>query len=69
MKKQYDFSKGAKNPYIKNLKKPVTISIDADIIIYFKNLANEKGLPYQSLINLYLKDCVVNNKEPQLNWE
>ena len=68
MRDEYDFSNGVKNPYIKKLKKPVTIRLDDEVISYFKNLANEKGIPYQSLINLYLKDCVENHREPSLSW-
>jgi predicted DNA binding CopG/RHH family protein len=68
MKKEYDFSKAVKNPYIKKLKKSVTIRLDDDVVFYFKSLANEKGVPYQSLINLYLKDCVANHREPSLTW-
>ncbi len=68
MRDEYDFSNGVKNPYIKKLKKPVTIRLDDDVITYFKNLANEKGIPYQSLINLYLKDCVENQREPSFSW-
>jgi len=68
MKKEYDFSKAIKNPYIKKLKKSVTIRLDDDVVFYFKSLANEKGVPYQSLINLYLKDCVSNHREPSLTW-
>ena len=68
MRDEYDFSDGVKNPYIKKLKKPVTIRLDDEVISYFKNLANEKGIPYQSLINLYLKDCVEKQREPSLSW-
>jgi len=69
MRDKYDFKKGIKNPYLKKMKKPVTIRLDDDVIVYFKNLANEKGVPYQSLINLYLKDCVEKHREPCLSWE
>ena len=68
MKKEYDFSNAIKNPYIKKLKKSVTIRLDDEVVFYFKSLANEKGMPYQSLINLYLKDCVSNNREPSMSW-
>ena len=68
MKKEYDFSNAIKNPYIKKLKKSVTIRLDDEVVFYFKSLANEKGVPYQSLINLYLKDCVSNNREPSMSW-
>ncbi len=59
MKKEYDFSKmkGRKNPYAKNLKKQVTLRLGMDVIEYFKTLAEETGIPYQNLINLYLREC------------
>jgi uncharacterized protein (DUF4415 family) len=70
MRKEYDFEnmKGRKNPYTKNLKKQVTIRIGVDIIDYFKNQAEETGVPYQNLINLYLRDCVQSNRKLSLNW-
>ncbi|OBX03885.1 BrnA antitoxin family protein [Gallibacterium genomosp. 3] len=70
MKKEYDFSAGVKNPYAKNLKSKtvVTIRIEEETIDYFKKLANETNLPYQTLINLYLKDCVQQQRKPKINW-
>ncbi len=70
MKKHYDFEKmkGEKNPYIKQLKQPVTIRLDKASVEYFKALANELGMPYQNLINLYLRDCSVNQKRLSLKW-
>ena len=70
MKKEYDFSKmkGRKNPFTSKLKRQVTIRMGDDVIGYFKELAEETGIPYQSLINLYLRDCVANNRKPDLNW-
>jgi len=68
MRKTYDFTTGAKNPYIHKLKKSVTIRLDDEVINYFKNMAAEKGVPYQSLINLYLKDCAAKQKVPDLSW-
>ena len=70
MRKHYDFSKmkGQKNPYIKQLKQPITIRLDKDTIAYFKNLADELGMPYQNLINLYLRDCAINQKKLKLKW-
>jgi len=70
MKKEYDFEnmKGRKNPYAKSLKQQVTIRIGVDIIEYFKNQAEETGVPYQNLINLYLRDCVQSNRKLSLNW-
>ncbi len=68
MKPEYDFSKSKKNPYLKNLRKQITIRIDVDTIDYFKRQAEETGIPYQNLINLYLSDCAVNQKTPKLVW-
>ena len=68
MKDNYDFSKSVQNPYAKRLKKQITIRIDEDTIEYFKNLAEEKGIPYQSLINLYLRDCAATHRKPNVEW-
>jgi uncharacterized protein (DUF4415 family) len=70
MKKEYDFSKmkGRKNPYAKRLKKQVTIRLGVDIIDYFKAMADETGIPYQKLINLYLRDCAESNRSLHLKW-
>jgi uncharacterized protein (DUF4415 family) len=70
MKSHYDFSKmkGRKNPYPKLLKQPVTIRLDRDTVGYFRALAVKTGLPYQNLINLYLRDCAVHQREPSLEW-
>ena len=68
MRKSYDFSKSVKNPYSKKLKKQITIRLDEDTIGYFKELAEEKGIPYQSLINLYLRDCAQEQRELKLEW-
>ena len=70
MKKEYDFSKmqSRKNPYAKKLKKQVTIRMGVDIIDYFKKLANETGIPYQNLINLYLRECVQSRRKPSIKW-
>ena len=70
MKKEYDFSKlkGRKNPYAKRLKKQITIRVGVDILDYFKELAQETGIPYQNLIDLYLRDCVISKKRPSLKW-
>jgi len=69
MKKNYDFSKARRNPYAKRLKKPVTLRLDAPTIAYFKDLAQETGIPYQTLINLYLRECAEHRKKPALEWE
>ena len=68
MKPEYDFSRAKKNPYAKRLKKPVTIRLDEPTIGYFKNLAAETEIPYQTLINLYLRDCAASQKRPALKW-
>jgi len=70
MKKEYDLSKMKKrrNPYASRLKKQVTIRMGTDIIEYFKAMAEETGIPYQNLINLYLRDCVENQKKINLTW-
>lgn len=70
MRKEYDFEnmKGRKNPYAKKLKKQVTMRLGVDIIEYFKNQAEETGVPYQNLINLYLRDCVQSNRKLSINW-
>ncbi|MFO1205334.1 MAG: BrnA antitoxin family protein [Burkholderiales bacterium] len=69
MRKKYDFSASRKNPYAAQLKKSVTIRLDQDSIAYFKALAEETGIPYQSLINLYLKDCAAAKKKLNLAWK
>jgi uncharacterized protein (DUF4415 family) len=70
MKKEYDFSKmkGRKNPYAKHSKKQVTLRLGTDVIEYFKGLAEETGIPYQNLINLYLRECAHSHKRLTLNW-
>jgi predicted DNA binding CopG/RHH family protein len=69
MRKQYDFSSSRKNPYASQLKKPVTIRLDQDSITYFKSMSEETGIPYQSLINLYLKECAASGKKLNLTWK
>ena len=70
MRDHYDFSKmkGRKNPYLKHLKQPVTMRLDRDTIAYFKSLAEGVGIPYQSLINLYLRDCAMNERKLRMKW-
>lgn len=63
MRDNYDFSRSIQNPYSKKLKKQITIRIDEDTIEFFKNMAEDKGIPYQSLINLYLRDCVTSQRK------
>ncbi len=68
MRKHYDFSTAKKNPYAKRLKTPVTIRLDESTVAYFKELAEETELPYQSLINLYLRDCAASGRRISLAW-
>ena len=70
MRPEYDFSKlkSRKNPYAAKLKKPVSMGLSEDVVAYFKAMANESGLPYQSLINLYLRDCVMQNRKVHVAW-
>jgi predicted DNA binding CopG/RHH family protein len=68
MRKEYDFTNARRNPYARRLKKPITLRLDEDTIAYFKRLAQRLGLPYQSLINLYLRDCAVSGRLLSLSW-
>ena len=70
MRDHFDFSKmkGRKNPFSKYLKQPVTMRLDRDTVAYFKLMAEETGIPYQTLINLYLRDCVASNRKLEMNW-
>ena len=69
MRKHYDFSKARANPYARKLKKAVTIRLDQDALEYFQALAEETGIPYQTLINLYLRECAVSKKKLRLLWK
>jgi uncharacterized protein (DUF4415 family) len=69
MRKEYDFSKARKNPYAAKLKKQITLRLDEDAIDYFKSVSQEVGIPYQSLINLYLRDCAASNRKLNLQWK
>ena len=70
MKAEYDLStmKSRRNPYASKLKKPVTMRLSEDVVDYFKAMAEESAVPYQSLINLYLRDCLANGRKVQINW-
>lgn len=70
MKAEYDLSKmqARKNPYASKLKKSVTMRISEDVVDYFKRMADEAGVPYQSLINLYWRDCMAQSRKVQINW-
>jgi predicted DNA binding CopG/RHH family protein len=69
MKKNYDFTKARKNPYASRLKRQVTIRLDDQTIEYFKSISQECGIPYQTLINLYLRDCAATGKRLAMNWK
>ncbi len=69
MRKEYDFSKGVKNPYAKKIKKQITINLNSEIIEYFKDQSQKTGIPYQTLINLYLSDCVANKRKLVATWK
>jgi predicted DNA binding CopG/RHH family protein len=70
MKAEYDLSKmkSRRNPYASKLKKPVTMRLSEDVVEYFKRMASEAGVPYQSLINLYLRDCLAQNRRVDIKW-
>jgi predicted DNA binding CopG/RHH family protein len=69
MRTEYDFSNAKPNPYIKKLRKQITIRIDTDTIEYFKKQAEDTGIKYQNLINMYLSDCVTNEKTIKIMWK
>ena len=70
MKAEYDLSKmkSRRNPYASKLKKSVTMRLSEDVVQYFKSMASEAGVPYQSLINLYLRDCLAQNRKIEIKW-
>jgi predicted DNA binding CopG/RHH family protein len=69
MRKEYDFSTARKNPYAAQLKKQITIRLDEESITYFKTVSEDVGIPYQSLINLYLRDCAASHRKLDLSWK
>lgn len=68
MRRQYDFSKARRNPYARRLKQQITIRLDPGTIAYFKDLARETGIPYQTLMNLYLRECAMSRKRLSVAW-
>jgi len=68
MRKNYDFSASVKNPYAAKVKKQITIRLDEETIGFFKSMSEETGIPYQNLINLYLRDCAGKNRKLNLKW-
>ncbi len=69
MRKEYNFLESIKNPYAKKLKKQITIRLENDTIDYFKQLASEIDIPYQVLINIFLRDCAQKNLKPSISWQ
>ena len=69
MKKEYDFSNSIKNPYLKKLKKQISIRLETDTIEYFKKLSTEIGIPYQNLMNMFLRECAEKNMRPNITWQ
>ena len=68
MRNEYDFSESRKNPYVKRLKRQITIRLDAAAVDYFKQMAADLGMPYQNLINLFLRDCATRKRRPMIQW-
>lgn len=69
MKEEYDFSNARKNPYAKKLKQQITINIDSEVIDFFKQMSATSGIPYQTLINLYLSDCMTQKRKLNISWK
>jgi len=69
MRDHYDFSDSKPNPYASKLMKQVTIRLDEDTIDYFKQMSERQGIPYQSLINLYLRDCAASHRDLKMQWQ
>jgi len=69
MRNEYDFKNAKRNPYVKKEKQQITINIDSEVITYFKNMSSDSGIPYQTLINLYLADCASQKRELQMSWK
>ncbi|EAZ98686.1 hypothetical protein MELB17_14411 [Marinobacter sp. ELB17] len=69
MRDHYDFSDSKPNPYASKLKKQVTIRLDEDTVAYFKQMSERQGIPYQSLINLYLRDCAASHRDLKMHWQ
>ncbi len=68
MRKSYDFSNSVPNPYVRKAKRQITIRLDGDTVDYFKSLSKQSGVPYQNLINLYLRDCAAAKKRLKMAW-
>lgn len=68
MRNEYDFTNARKNPYVEKARKQITINLNVEVVEYFKQQAEVSGIPYQTLINLYLVDCVANQRKLQMSW-
>ena len=68
MREDYDFSKSVRNPYASQFKKPITIRIENETISYFKDLSAQNGIPYQTLINMFLTQCAKEHRKPSFTW-
>jgi predicted DNA binding CopG/RHH family protein len=68
MRTEFDFSNSRKNPYAKQLKSRITLRVDTMTLNYFKEMAAELGMPYQNLINLFLRDCAIQKRRPTIQW-
>ena len=68
MRNEYDFTNAKKNPYVEKARKQITINLNVEVVEYFKQQAEVSGIPYQTLINLYLVDCVANQRKLQMSW-
>ena len=66
---EYDFNASIKNPYVKKLKRSITIRLDPETVEYFKSLSTDSGIPYQTLINLFLSQCAKEKKKPEVVWQ
>lgn len=69
MREEYNFTNAKRNPYVKKEKQQITINLDREVIDYFRNQSSASGIPYQTLINLYLSDCVSSKRQLQMSWE
>ena len=71
MREEYDIKSlhPRRNPYVKSAKKPITINLDESVVSYFKNESETVGVPYQTLINLYLRDCMAQGRHPDMAWK
>lgn len=69
MREEYNFTNAKRNPYVKKEKQQITINLDREVIDYFRNQSSASGIPYQTLINLYLSDCVNSKRQLQMSWE